>query len=587
MATIIGIDLGTSAVKATVLEGRLSRPTVKDTVSRPVPHDGTGQVTLEARLAAAVALIGDLDDFGTTTLTVGYPAEAASLHAVTLPFSDRDKIDQTLPFELEGQVPFDLDDFILEHRVLHKSRVKPGASRVLCVLARRDLVRRLVTTFAKVDAEPRHVALDLDVLASFGGGAGARLVVDFGHGRTLVALVADNELLGGRAISLGGRDLTLALSRTFGWSWDEAQAVKHQEGLQPGRRLPVRGPVVAVEAVLEDAPEDGGPDGTAHEITEDLSEPTAPGRGRSGGTPNLADMPGPPSREASAAEVLEEALAPLLAQLRATAIALENQHGVEIAEVVVTGGGWNLQGLAGRLDETLGLPVRRAAWAQSDASEAVTPAFALSRALAARAAGLTGPRPLELRQGDLAFQGDMALVRAAMGYAALALFFFAVAGTGLFLWRTIELRGKVAEVEDQIAALVLASFPEADPTVARDPAMARVLVVEQAATVADNVKTLESAVAGEPPVLTLLKDLSAAMPPADQVRIELSDLTISESAVKLKADIGDLEQAAAVESALRKVEAFKGAQKGDEQNVRGEWTFTVTIPRETPAQEEG
>jgi general secretion pathway protein L len=54
-----------------------------------------------------------------------------------LPFRDRKRLDQTVPYELETQVPFDLEDVVVSYQVLQRD--KSGSTVLAALVQRRDL----------------------------------------------------------------------------------------------------------------------------------------------------------------------------------------------------------------------------------------------------------------------------------------------------------------------------------------------------------------------------------------------------------------------------------------------------------------
>ena len=190
MATLVGIDLGSHTVKVAVLAGRLGKVQVSDYRLRTVPREEDGSSSLDARLEVLQELLTELSLEDSVTFAAALRGEQVSVRNVPMPFADRDRISKTLGFELEGYVPFDIDDVLLDYRV---HAVDEGA-RVLCALAPRERVAELVAGLDGVGADPRHLVLDADVLAAFGESTGGtQAIVDIGHERTLVAVVRGGE----------------------------------------------------------------------------------------------------------------------------------------------------------------------------------------------------------------------------------------------------------------------------------------------------------------------------------------------------------------------------------------------------------
>jgi len=540
MATIIGVDLGSHSVKVAFSEGRGSEVEYR---VRSVPQGTEERSTVAQRFEVLRGLVQDIPELRTATAIAAYPNESASLRTVTLPFTDRGQIQKTLPFEIEGHVPFDLDDFVMDYRVL-----RGGAenSQVLCAMAGKATLAELIAGFQEAGVNPRRMPLDTEVLSTYVPAHGQQMVVDLGHERTLVAFVVQGEVVSARALSMGGRDLTLALCKHFDWDWGLAEGEKHLASLSEDR-LDHAGADVEVET-------DGD------EATEDDGDP---------------------------ARILSDALEPIISQLRATRLAFESRQGIEIEELVVTGGTSELSGLSQVLALTLGLPVRRAMVSEAAQSQGDPGRFALCDAMKTIAAGQSHGREFQFRREEFGYKGDLALVRTVAGFGAVGLLAALVLGTVLFAWKMVDLSRQITEVSGQVNEAVTAVYPDTPPELLATSKIARDFLIELTSKEAMRVDTLDGAMQGEPPTLALLKELSTTMPAAKDVRVEVREMTVTPASVQMKAQTTGYEAAATIEQSLQKNTRFKEARKGDEKKVGDGIRFTVTIPLDGSEEEEG
>lgn len=77
---------------------------------------------------------------GATVLSA-LPGPRVTWRALFLPFRDRKRLDQTVPFELETQVPFDLDDVVIAYQILQRD--KSGSTVLAALVQRKDLQEHL------------------------------------------------------------------------------------------------------------------------------------------------------------------------------------------------------------------------------------------------------------------------------------------------------------------------------------------------------------------------------------------------------------------------------------------------------------
>lgn len=582
MARIIGIDLGHHAVRLAVLEGNFGRYQFSRFVEVPV---APGPVTagLEARLAALTAAKEQLGVGGPDTFAATFPADRASVRTVSLPFTDRAQIDKTLRFEVEGLVPFDLDDMVLADRVMvgkptegkgdnksdSKSDNKGAETLVFCALAPKVEVAALLAGLHSAGADPRMLMLDTDLYDTFASD-GVQAVVDIGYTRTLVSVCRDGHVIASRGIDRGTRDLVWAVAHQLGVDEATAERAVRQTGLREGSAAAGWAGALDPTADADLVEVDGWTD----------EEPTGPSMRPPTEVPNL-HRPGQPP----VADVVRDTIAPLLTELRASLISVEDSLGLSIDEVLVAGAGSALPGLRELLVTVLGVAVNPVRVTEAE-GQPVPERFALAAAVARRLATGKG-RHIDLRQAEFTFKGDLNALGNILRYGALAAAALLLAGVGFFGWRTVQLRGEIADAEAKLGEVVLAAVPDADPERFKDPSVATAIMTERAAEAAAQVEALGGLISTEPPTLTLLSDIASSVPPHTETKLDVTELSLAKSTISLKIDTTGFEAAANIETALKRNVRFKTATKSDEKKYKDGVRFSITIPLDSDEAQEG
>lgn len=205
---VIGLDLGADAVKAAVLKGSfrgwevedfLALDVARDPVEVPeeveeadgATEDSSSSIEVatamlpDYALAAAIRTLLETIDRPQAQVVVGLPASAVSTWLVPMPFADPKRLTQTLPFEIENYVPWDLDDVVLDYQVA--SIDEDGGAQVFTAMAPRPSVRKLLATLTEAGVDPRYVTVDVAVLAGLPGAMlEGTTLMDVGASRTLV-----------------------------------------------------------------------------------------------------------------------------------------------------------------------------------------------------------------------------------------------------------------------------------------------------------------------------------------------------------------------------------------------------------------
>ncbi|GDX80463.1 hypothetical protein LBMAG42_22740 [Deltaproteobacteria bacterium] len=520
MAFVQGIDTGAWRVRVATMEGSFRRWVLRDVV----------EMESSVGIAAAIeAIRADEPIWGQAERVAALPLDRGTVRVVKLPFTDRATIAKALPAEVESNVPYDLEEMVLGTHPVDQDK---SGSRTRVVIARKEEVTELLALLKGVGAEPKQLVIDAEALASYSN-RGVQAVVDMGHARTVIALCQGGQLIAARLIPLGGLQLTEALAAVLGVTDAEAEAAKHTLSV----------PVAA-------QPSAGWTD----------PEPTDAGE-----TP----------RNPEAVAALTGALDEQLAEIRARLIALEDELGFGVDEVLLAGGASQLTGLAGRLAAWTGLPTRAVVVPGGH-----PPACALAVALA-RAA--TGDVPVtDLRIGELAYRGHADILWNVVSYGALATAAALVVGTLVVGLRATQAWDKLSGLDTKIADTVMESFPETNKDLLTDTSTALAIFQGHADETKARVEALGSIVGGEPPTLAMLKKLADVLPANNTAKIDVLELTITQEAVSFKAETDTYESAAKIEETLKNNETFAQAHKSDEKKLGDYLRFNMSIPLGTP-----
>lgn len=516
MAYVQGVDLGSWRVRVATMEGSFRRWALRDVVE----------------MEASVGMPGALDAirageplWGQAERVVALPLERGAVRVVRLPFTDRTTIAKALPAEIESNVPYDLEEMILATRPIDAEK---GSSRTRAVIARKAEVAELLQTLVAAHAEPKQLVLDAEALSAYAD-RGVQVILDVGHSRTIIALCQGGELLAARMVPLGGRTFTEAVAQATHWGEAEAEAAKH------AARIPE----------TADAAEGWG----------DV-EPTDAGAY---------------ALDRGALQALAASVDELFAEVRARLIALEDELGLGIDEILLAGGGSLLGGFGGRLSAWTGVPVRPVVVPGGH-----PPSCALVVALARIAAG--EEPATDLRVGDLAYRGHADILWNVVSWGGLATAALLLVGLLVLGLRLSQAWDQQADLDGKIVATVQKHFPTVSADRLADSSMALAIFQGEADTVQARVTALGDVVGGEPPTLMLLKRLSDTLPRNEVAKIDVRELTLTPEAISMKAETDTYESAAKIEENLKADETFAQARKSDEKKSGDLILFNLSIP---------
>ena len=151
---IVSLDISKSDVKATVVETGFRDFKIEGFHREPLNGDP------EAVSRTLEKFVEDHAEDADTILSA-LPPESVSWRTLTLPFRDMRKVAQTVPFELESNVPFALDDIVIDYQVMSKDA---SGTTVLAALAPKAEVERHLAMLQDAGVDPK--ILDAGPLAS-------------------------------------------------------------------------------------------------------------------------------------------------------------------------------------------------------------------------------------------------------------------------------------------------------------------------------------------------------------------------------------------------------------------------------------
>ncbi len=514
--SVLGLDLGSHGLKA--VELKVSPRDLAPGQFRVHPRADS-----ESNLTEHIQRFVGMHRLPVDQVACALPAGLLSTRRLEFPFSDRRRLMQAIPFEIEAETPFDLDDIFIDWNLLSGER---GQGVVAATLVRRVEVAKALEVFQEAGFEPQVLEAEGLVLANLApifGLDGTQLITDIGHEKTTFCAVLHGRPVLARSIPVAGRALTEAIAEENGLSFEDAEQRKCEGG--------------------------------------------ALGRGASAG--------GSPAVLALVDRIAREALR--------TLEAAEARHGegpvAREAHITLVGGSARLDGIDEALAKRTGLETTRlrmpADSPHAKLVEGVDPVlFAPALALALRFSGEAATQ-MNFRQGPFAFRQDLGQL---FGRELRPTAILAGALVGLALLSaitTIVLEGRrESRYERAAAALYLDAFPDRDR--APDNVTAALGAELRAAQQRADFLGLYG---GDRSALALLAELSRVIPKDLEVRI--NEINIDRNAIRLDVAAEGYEAADRLTSVLSATEVFQGARvAGSVKTDRrtGGVSFDVSIP---------
>ncbi|MCG3113094.1 MAG: pilus assembly protein PilM [Candidatus Manganitrophus sp. SB1] len=267
---ILGLDIGQSVIKGVRIARTLRGLRLVDAFERKVERQGErrrGDLPDEAQIEALRQLRSEGKIKPGEMTAIALPGHLVSTREITVPFTDPKRLRQVVPFEVEGQLPFDLEEVVIDYQPLPqgggrdlqiRSAPEPGkaepaeSSRLLVSAVPKGVLRRYLSALQSVGIDPAWVGVDALSLYTFyqqmtqpsngekkRGTAGGderseHLLIDLGASKTVLcglsvaAKQTSPRLRWVRTIPIGSDDFTEAFQHDLGLSWEEAEKRKNE-----------------------------------------------------------------------------------------------------------------------------------------------------------------------------------------------------------------------------------------------------------------------------------------------------------------------------------------------------------------------
>lgn len=242
MASVIGLDIGTSAVRAAqVANGRRGSATLEriGQVALPVGAVHDGEIVDPGAVAAAISLLWRTFGFKGRRVALGLANQQVVVRQVDLPYMAEPELRRSIAFQAQEHIPIPVEHAVLDLQVIENLQLPDGArvSRIMLIAAQRSMVDAFISVVRRARLEP--VGLDihafalLRALADVGvvdGGEG-ELLLDVGASTTNVVVHTGGMPRFVRILALGGSAITDSLMSSLHMTSDEAEETKAAVGI--------------------------------------------------------------------------------------------------------------------------------------------------------------------------------------------------------------------------------------------------------------------------------------------------------------------------------------------------------------------
>ncbi len=232
--SLVGLDLGSSAVKAIELKPVGKGYKVTAFGSEPIPPDSIvdGAIIDGAAVVAAVRRLFESRKIKTREVAASLSGNAVIVKKISLPVMTEAELAESIYWEAEQYIPFDIQDVNLDYQILDGRDSGKGTMDVLLVAAKNEKIADYTGVIGQ--AGRTAVVIDVDAFAlqnayeaNYGADADAVVVLlNAGASATNINILSGEQSVFTRDISIGGNAYTEALQKELSLPFEQADQLK-------------------------------------------------------------------------------------------------------------------------------------------------------------------------------------------------------------------------------------------------------------------------------------------------------------------------------------------------------------------------
>jgi type IV pilus assembly protein PilM len=233
--SLVGLDIGSSAVKAVELKPAGKAYKVSAFGTEPVPPDSIvdGAIIDGGVVAEAIRRLFGGRGIKTKDVAASLSGNAVIVKKITLPVMTESELTESIYWEAEQYIPFDIQDVNLDYQILDQGADGgKGTMEVLLVAAKKEKIADYTGVIAQ--AGRSAVVVDVDAFAlqnayevNYGIEPGAVIVLlNAGASATNINILNGDQSVFTRDITIGGNAYTEALQKELNLPFDLADQLK-------------------------------------------------------------------------------------------------------------------------------------------------------------------------------------------------------------------------------------------------------------------------------------------------------------------------------------------------------------------------
>jgi type IV pilus assembly protein PilM len=231
---VVGLDIGSSSIKLVELDRGKGGFKLQNLGLSPLPPEAI----VDGALMDSVTIIDAIRDLVSTTKTkrkdvvTSVSGHSVIVKKITLPFMTEAELEESIQWEAERYIPFDINDVNIDFHMLGSSSENADLMDVVLVAAKKDIINDYQSVIVEAGLNPVIIDTDSFALENMLGinydidKDETVAVANVGASITNINILKNNTSSFTRDIFKGGNQITEEIQRQLHIDYEEAERIK-------------------------------------------------------------------------------------------------------------------------------------------------------------------------------------------------------------------------------------------------------------------------------------------------------------------------------------------------------------------------
>ena len=237
---LVGLDIGSRSIKAAEIAETKQGLSLKRFGIVDIAHGAIEEGTINDpdTVAESIKQLFKSYNIRESNVAVSIGGYSVIVKKISVQTMDEEKLQETIHFEAEQYIPFDISDVNLDFQILGESESNPGQMNVFLVAAKKEMVNDYINLVNLAGLNPCIVdveafALQNTIEANYDMQSENTALIDIGASKTSLNILKGNSSLFMRDVSLGCGQINQKIMSLIECSFEEAEQLKY--GDKPDR----------------------------------------------------------------------------------------------------------------------------------------------------------------------------------------------------------------------------------------------------------------------------------------------------------------------------------------------------------------